>query len=383
MSSDVNKLPPYVLLITRVGGVGDRAGAFRPFATKSEAAGAGCGYTGCQHTVSQTTVNELYRNLGPLPPPRHTPWTLSQRRLHTGLRVGRTRLLHELIWGRFGIRLLILHRKVSKDALTRIHPPNTYLRVVVPLRGHPRRRALVVPVPILVVLRGRRHDPRRGLLHRMRVRVVRVVILPAPRRGRLLLVRVPLVALREHVRRLDRRRGRRRGRGRRERRLRGRDPVRSLPRLGRRGRRRLQRARGDIHRARARVDGVRERARVRDDRRRVRHRDRGGCRHDLSVRVRRLRVRVVLDLLLSLVLLDLLLLKNMIRMDWVHHLFARRLGHVLYRRTWLRLLRLRLGMDYRSNSIRANKVRYSKTEDGVKGTTHFSVPVTLQSPKLL
>ena len=40
-SSDVNKLPPYVLLITREGGVGDRAGGLRLLTTNVDAGGAG------------------------------------------------------------------------------------------------------------------------------------------------------------------------------------------------------------------------------------------------------------------------------------------------------------------------------------------------------
>lgn len=40
-SSAVNKFPPYVLLITRVGGVGDRAGGCLLFKTSVEAGGAG------------------------------------------------------------------------------------------------------------------------------------------------------------------------------------------------------------------------------------------------------------------------------------------------------------------------------------------------------
>lgn len=42
-SSAVNKLPPYVLLMTLVGGVGDRAGGFR-LTTKLAAGAAGAGY---------------------------------------------------------------------------------------------------------------------------------------------------------------------------------------------------------------------------------------------------------------------------------------------------------------------------------------------------
>lgn len=40
-SSEVNRLPPYVLLMTRVGGVGDRAGGFFLFETNVTAGGAG------------------------------------------------------------------------------------------------------------------------------------------------------------------------------------------------------------------------------------------------------------------------------------------------------------------------------------------------------
>ena len=42
-SSEVNRFPPYVLLITRVGGVGDLAGGFR-LTTKEEADTVGAGY---------------------------------------------------------------------------------------------------------------------------------------------------------------------------------------------------------------------------------------------------------------------------------------------------------------------------------------------------
>ena len=44
MSSEVNRFPPYVLLMIRVGGVGDRAGGLRRLATRDAAGGAGCGY---------------------------------------------------------------------------------------------------------------------------------------------------------------------------------------------------------------------------------------------------------------------------------------------------------------------------------------------------
>lgn len=43
-SSEVNKFPPYVLLITRVGGVGERAGGFRRFSTRAEGEAAGGAY---------------------------------------------------------------------------------------------------------------------------------------------------------------------------------------------------------------------------------------------------------------------------------------------------------------------------------------------------
>ena len=50
-SSEVNRLPPYVLLITRVGGVGERAGGLRRLATNVDAGGAGWGY----RSVSRST----------------------------------------------------------------------------------------------------------------------------------------------------------------------------------------------------------------------------------------------------------------------------------------------------------------------------------------
>jgi hypothetical protein len=42
-SSEVNRFPPYVLLMTLVGGVGERAGGFR-LTTSDEAGTAGGGY---------------------------------------------------------------------------------------------------------------------------------------------------------------------------------------------------------------------------------------------------------------------------------------------------------------------------------------------------
>jgi hypothetical protein len=40
-SSDVNRFPPYVLFMIRVGGVGERAGALRRLITKDDGGGAG------------------------------------------------------------------------------------------------------------------------------------------------------------------------------------------------------------------------------------------------------------------------------------------------------------------------------------------------------
>lgn len=43
-SSEVKRFPPYVLLITRLGGVGDRAGGFRRLRTRVEGGAAGIPY---------------------------------------------------------------------------------------------------------------------------------------------------------------------------------------------------------------------------------------------------------------------------------------------------------------------------------------------------
>lgn len=53
MSSCVNKFPPYVLLTTRDGGVGERALGLRRL-TSAEAGGAGVGYS----TVSGNKYNK-------------------------------------------------------------------------------------------------------------------------------------------------------------------------------------------------------------------------------------------------------------------------------------------------------------------------------------
>ena len=91
------------------------------------------------------------------------------------------------------------------------------------------------------------------------------------------------------------------------------------------------------------------------------------------------RVRgLLLGRVLLLLVLLLLLLDDLVRMHLVHHLFVRGLGHVLHRRTRLRRKRRMNGMD---PVVRF--VLLCMRGKGGMGTTHFSLPVTLQSPKLL
>lgn len=57
-SSDVKRFPPYVLLITRFGGVGERAGGFLRLRTRVEGGAAGVPYQGLRRVwPHECTVN--------------------------------------------------------------------------------------------------------------------------------------------------------------------------------------------------------------------------------------------------------------------------------------------------------------------------------------
>lgn len=95
-----------MLFITRDGGVGDRAGGLRRFATRVEAGGAGCGYEEYRMSgvLAQKTVCPNLR-LRASASPGLLGRLLSGRRLLVHIR--RPSLLHVLIrW--LGVGLLIL-----------------------------------------------------------------------------------------------------------------------------------------------------------------------------------------------------------------------------------------------------------------------------------
>lgn len=54
----MNKFPPYVLLITRAGGVGDLARPNLLLSTSDAGGGAGSGYHSVSHKIDQSQVEE-------------------------------------------------------------------------------------------------------------------------------------------------------------------------------------------------------------------------------------------------------------------------------------------------------------------------------------